>query len=371
MRLIPLTWDVFPNALTTMIKYASLDFPPPEEWSRFNSLQQLAYFITFFVVSPIQIITGIMQGPAFSNKSGWFGRVINRQVSRSIHFLGLCWFLFFICVHGFFVFATGLRQNTNHMFAGVESSTWQGLPSFIIVMTLLVVLWLYASPVTIKYARHVQKMGRFLIGGLKGYFERWDPTSELTEKDISPYFWPNHHRMPDSLEYSALLAGGFRDYRLRISGLVERPKEFSFADLKAMPKQDQVTTLFCIQGWTGVAKWGGVPMRHIVDLVKPTKDARYAVFYSMSKGEDDGRYYEVNRIENMYHKLTILAYEMNDQPLSVLHGAPIRLRCENELGFKNVKWIEAIEFVHEFSDLGAGQGGYNEDHEFYGYRMPI
>jgi sulfoxide reductase catalytic subunit YedY len=68
---------------------------------------------------------------------------------------------------------------------------------------------------------------------------------------------------------------------------------------------------------------------------------------------------------------TILAYEMNGAPVSVLHGAPLRLRCENELGFKMVKWIAAIEFVHDFADLGAGQGGYNEDHEFYGYRMPI
>ena len=76
-------------------------------------------------------------------------------------------------------------------------------------------------------------------------------------------------------------------------------------------------------------------------------------------------------IENMRHELTILAYEMNGKPVSVLHGAPLRLRCENELGFKMVKWIVAIEFVRDFADLGAGQGGYNEDHEFYGYRMPI
>ena len=70
----------------------------------------------------------------------------------------------------------------------------------------------------------------------------------------------------------------------------------------------------------------------------------------------------------MRHRLTILAYEMNGAPVSILHGAPLRLRCENELGFKMVKWIAAIEFVRDFADLGAGQGGYNEDHEFYGYR---
>jgi DMSO/TMAO reductase YedYZ molybdopterin-dependent catalytic subunit len=138
-----------------------------------------------------------------------------------------------------------------------------------------------------------------------------------------------------------------------------------------MPKQEQITTHFCIQGWSGVAKWGGVPMRRILELVRPTSDARYAVFYSLADGSDVGRYYDVHQISNMRHELTILAYEMNGAPLSVLHGAPLRLRCENELGFKMVKWIAAIEFVHDFADLGAGQGGYNEDHEFYGYRMPI
>ena len=141
-------------------------------------------------------------------------------------------------------------------------------------------------------------------------------------------------------------------------------------DLKAMPKQEQIVTHFCIQGWSGVAKWGGVTMREIMMLVEPTSAARYAVFYSLADGEH-GRYYDVHKIANMRHRLTILAYEMNGDPVSVLHGAPLRLRCENELGFKMVKWIAAIEFVDDFADLGAGQGGYNEDHEFYGYRMPI
>lgn len=152
---------------------------------------------------------------------------------------------------------------------------------------------------------------------------------------------------------------------------METPREFSLADLKAFRKQEQITTHFCIQGWSGVAKWGGVPMRDILEIVKPKPEARYAVFYSLADGSDGGRYYDAHQLFNMRHRLTILAYEMNGKPLSVLHGAPLRLRCENELGFKMVKWIAAIELVADFSDLGAGQGGYNEDHEFYGYRMPI
>jgi methionine sulfoxide reductase catalytic subunit len=370
-RLVPLTWEVFPNALSTAIQYTSLNFPPPEPWSRFNGLQQLIYFFTFFIAAPVQIATGVLQGPAFSNRLGWLGRVLNRQVARSLHFLGFFWFVFFIIVHGVFVFITGLRQNTNHMFAGVESASWSGLPFFLLAMAVLIAAWFVATPYTISHARRVQKIGRSVIGGLKNLAERWDPTSQLTERDISPHFWPNHHLMPNSPEYAALLASGFADYRLRIGGLVEHPQEFSFADLQAMPKQSQITTHFCIQGWSGVAEWGGVPMRYILERVRPTKGARYAVFYSMANGSEGGRYYEVNTLHNMRHELTLLAYEMNGTPLRVLHGAPLRLRCENELGFKQVKWIAAIEFVSDFADLGAGQGGYNEDHEFYGYRMPI
>jgi methionine sulfoxide reductase catalytic subunit len=177
--------------------------------------------------------------------------------------------------------------------------------------------------------------------------------------------------MPNSVEYDALVAEHFEHYKLRVGGLVEIPREFSLADLKAMRKQEQITTHFCIQGWSGVAKWGGVPMRDILDLVRLLPEARYAIFYSLADGSEGGRYYDAHEIFNMSHRLTILAYEMNGKPLSVLHGAPLRLRCENELGFKMVKWIAAIEFVRDFADLGAAQGGYNEDHEFYGYRMPI
>src|SRR6185437_12498977 len=196
---------------------------------------------------------------------------------------------------------------------------------FIPAMLLVAVTWWLASPFTLRHARLVQRIGEFLSRPFGAVTQSWDPTSQLTEKDISPHFWPNG----------------------------------------AMPKQEQITTHFCIQGWSGVAKWGGVPMRHILELVKPTAQARYAVFYSFADGGDGGRYYDAHSLANLRHELTILAYEMNGAPVSVLHGAPLRLRCENEVGFKMVKWIEAMEFVHDYADLGAGEGGYNEDHEFF------
>jgi DMSO/TMAO reductase YedYZ molybdopterin-dependent catalytic subunit/thiosulfate reductase cytochrome b subunit len=369
-RLVPVTWEVFPAALSTAIQYASLNFPVDEGWTRYNGLQQLSYFVTVFVAAPISIFTGLMQSPAISNGLGWFGRVFNRQAMRSVHFISFAWFVGFIAAHGAMVFITGIRQNTNHMFGGVNDASWTGFPLFLLAMAILVIAWVVASPFTIRYARLVQHRGAFMVGWLMSLAEGWDPRSQLTKQDISPFFWLNG-TLPNSKEFDDLVAENFAGYRLEIRGLVDAPGNFSLADLKAMTKQKQITTHFCIQGWSGVAEWGGVPMADILDLVRPMPAARYAVFYSLADGADGGRYYDVHTIENMRHKLTILAYEMNGAPVSVLHGAPLRLRCENELGFKMVKWIAAIEFVADFADLGAGQGGYNEDHEFYGYRMPI
>jgi sulfoxide reductase catalytic subunit YedY len=329
-RLVPLTWDVFPAALSTAIQYASLNFPVDQGWTRYNGLQQIAYFITVFVAAPLSIATGLLQSPAISNRWGWDGRVLNRQLARSIHFLAFSWFVLYILAHGTMVFVTGLRQNTNHMFAGVENGSWAGLLPFVLAMAVVAAAWAWASPFTLRHARLVQHAGKFMIGWLKGLAEWWDPRAQFTADDISPHFWPNG-TMPHSAEFDALVAGGFAQYRLRVDGLVEKPQEFSLADLRAMPKQEQITEHFCIQGWTGVAEWGGVPMRHIMDLVKPAPDARYAVFYSLADGGDGGRYYDVHEMRNMRHALTILAYEMNGAPVSVLHGAPLRLRWRIEM----------------------------------------
>jgi methionine sulfoxide reductase catalytic subunit len=109
----------------------------------------------------------------------------------------------------------------------------------------------------------------------------------------------------------------------------------------------------------------------ILDLVKPRPEANWVVFYSLGDGADMGIYYDAHPIEHMSHHLTMLAYDMNNEPLSFGHGAPLRLRNEIELGFKQVKWIKGIEFVAHYSEIGSGYGGYNQDHEFFGYRQSI
>ena len=223
-RIVPTTWEVFPNAVSTALQYLSLTFPVEESWTRYNSLQQLAYFITVFVAAPTSILTGFMQGPAISNRLGWFGRILNRQRARSIHFLAMWWFLLFILAHVTLVFITGARVNLNMMFAGVHDGSWSGFAIFVPAMALMAVTWWLASPFTLRHARVVQKIGEFLMWPFNALTEWWDPNSQLAEKDISPYFWPNG-TMPKSAEFDALVAEGFKGYALRVGGLVEIAKD--------------------------------------------------------------------------------------------------------------------------------------------------
>ena len=370
-RFVPTTWDVFPNALSALIQYLSLDWPTDNGWVAYNSLQLIAYFITVFIAAPAALLTGLGMSPALSTRFRRVSSILSIQTARSLHFLVFAWFLVFIVIHVFFVFTTGLLVNLNHMHAGRDDESWIGFWLFAASMVVLLVGWVAATPLTIRHPRVVQRAGQAIVGPVQHLFEHVDPKpGQYSEKDISPYLWHNG-QYPDSEEYKALYDGQFVDYRLRVSGLVEHPVELDLAELRALAHHEQITQHFCIQGWSGVAKWGGVSMQTILDLVGPQPEAEWVVFYSLGDGPDKGVYYDAHPIEHMSHHLTMLAYDMNDEPLSFGHGAPLRLRNENELGFKQVKWIKGIEFVAHYSEIGGGYGGYNQDHEFFGYRQSI
>ncbi len=112
-------------------------------------------------------------------------------------------------------------------------------------------------------------------------------------------------------------------------------------------------------------------MQTLMDVVEPQAEAKWVVFSSLADGPDGGLYYDAHPIEQMGYHLTMLAYDMNGEPLPYGHGAPLRLRNEVQLGFKQVKWVGSVEFVADFSEIGGGYGGYNQDHEFFGYRQSI
>jgi len=370
-RVVPTSWAVIPDSVSVLIQYLSLHWPAENGWVAYNSLQLIAYFITVFIAAPLAFLTGLGMSPALSTRFKPVSKLLSIQLARSLHFLVLCWFLVFITLHVALVFTTGLLRNLNHIYAGRDAGDWAGFAIFAASMVVVVAGWVAATPFTLRHPRTVQRAGFALIGPAQRLFEHVDATpGEYSEKDISPYFWHNG-QYPDSPEYTALLDGGFAGYRLRVNGLVGNPVDLSLAQLRALPRHEQITQHFCIQGWSGIAKWGGVSMQAIMDLVKPLPEAKWVIFYSLGDGPDQGIYYDAHPAEQMSNHLTMLAYDMNGAPLSFGHGAPLRLRNEVQLGFKQVKWVKGVEFVAHFSEIGGGYGGYNQDHEFFGYRQSI
>ena len=114
-----------------------------------------------------------------------------------------------------------------------------------------------------------------------------------------------------------MAANGFADWRLKVDGLVETPAEFSLADLRAMPSRTQITRHDCVEGWSCIGKWKGVPLAHVLEQVKLKPEARYLVFHcadALEKTLDgSGQYYESIGLEDAFHPQTILAYDMNDE----------------------------------------------------------
>ena len=194
---------------------------------------------------------------------------------------------------------------------------------------------------------------------------------EYTARDLSPYFRPNGTAMPDSPEYAALLQNKFADYRLQVDGLVQRPQALSLAQLRAMQARSQITRHDCVEGWSAIGQWQGVPLGKVLDQAGLAPGARYIVFHcadALEKSLDgSGQYYESIDLLDAYHPQTLLAYGMNGGDLPVPHGAPLRLRVERQLGYKQAKYILRIEVAASLAPFAGGHGGFWEDRGYEWY----
>jgi DMSO/TMAO reductase YedYZ molybdopterin-dependent catalytic subunit len=176
---------------------------------------------------------------------------------------------------------------------------------------------------------------------------------------------------PMTSDYLALKENNFADYRLRVAGLVENELTFTLDQLRNMPSQNQVTRHDCVEGWSCIAKWTGTPLGPILDVAKPKATARFVVYhcYDTMGGGLSGpeAYYESSDLVDAYHPQTILAYGLNNETLPVSNGAPVRVRIERALGYKQPKYVHTIELVDSFAKFGKGYGGYWEDHGYDWY----
>ncbi len=191
---------------------------------------------------------------------------------------------------------------------------------------------------------------------------------EFTEADLSPQFRSNGTSKPNSPRYQTMAEHDFIEYRLQVTGLVEQPVELTLAELRGLPSRTQITRHDCVEGWSAIGKWQGVQLSRVLDRVRPRPEARYVVFHCADPMEAGGpNYYESIDMEDAYHPQTILAYQLNDKPLPVANGAPIRVRIERQLGYKMAKFIMHIELVSSFDRIGGGKGGYWEDQGYQWY----
>lgn len=190
---------------------------------------------------------------------------------------------------------------------------------------------------------------------------------EFAGADRSPVFRTNGNTMPAAADYARHLASGFAEWRLVVDGLVANPLQLSLADLRAAPQRTQTTRHDCVEGWSAIAEWTGVPLGLILKRAGLRPQARYLVFHC---ADDFGgaAYYESIDLVDAFHPQTILAHALNGQPLPVGNGAPLRLRVERQLGYKHAKFVMRIEAVESLAGIHGGKGGYWEDsHDYQWY----
>ena len=190
---------------------------------------------------------------------------------------------------------------------------------------------------------------------------------EYDEADLSPIFRSNGTANPGTPEYARHLAENFANWRLVVEGLVARPLSIPIPALRTLPHRTQITRHDCVEGWSAIGQWNGVQLSRILDHAGLSTRAKYIVFHCADR-IGDKPFYESIDLVDAFHPQTILAWGMNGHLLPVPNGAPLRLRVERQLGYKQAKYIQRIEAVDSLDRVWGGKGGYwedNVDYEWY------
>jgi DMSO/TMAO reductase YedYZ molybdopterin-dependent catalytic subunit/thiosulfate reductase cytochrome b subunit len=369
-RLIPTSWSIVPDAWDSVITFAGLNVPPASSFHPYDPLQQLVYAAVVFILGPLMIATGLAQSPAFIGRYPWYVALFGgRQCARSLHFIGLMLLVLYVLTHLTMVVLVHFPRDVERMFAmftplGVPPAIAFATASLALlsVIGFHIVATLYTRWNQRRFQERatsiVEPLMRLFFGRLRSH-QHYGPDAITPEHHVNGY-------PPEDDEYRRIVRTGFRSWRLQVSGLVAHPLALSLDDLRRMPKHEQTTMHNCIQGWTGIARWGGVRVSDMLDLCRPRAEAKWIVFHALRQEEyAPDHYYEAFLLEEMDDRQAILAYEMNGRPLPSEHGAPCRLRLETKVGYKMVKYLSHIDLVASVDEVGLGYGGYREDHQHY------
>jgi DMSO/TMAO reductase YedYZ molybdopterin-dependent catalytic subunit len=190
---------------------------------------------------------------------------------------------------------------------------------------------------------------------------------EYALDDVSPDFPSNGTAMPDGFGYFDLITSNFANWRLKVDGLVRNALSLSLDEIKQLPARTQVTQHSCDEGWTAIGQWTGVPLAQLLQRAELQPEARYIVFHCLDEMNAGDFYYESIDLFDAFHPQTILAYGMNGSALPIRHGAPLRLRVERQIGYKNAKYVTRVEAVDRLGAFGRGKGGYWPDRGYQWY----
>ena len=150
MRIVPTSWDVFPNALSAALQYASLNWPVENGWVNYNALQVLAYFTIVFIAAPLAAVTGVRMSPAWPKGNAALDKIYPMEAARKIHFPVMIFFTAFVIMHVALVLCTGALKNLNHMFASREDAGWLGFGIFALSVAVMVGSYFLAKPIFLR-----------------------------------------------------------------------------------------------------------------------------------------------------------------------------------------------------------------------------
>ncbi len=378
-RIIPTSWDVFPEAWESLKIYLGFGVPSIEHFQPYDALQMLGYTFVIFILAPLFMLTGVAMAPAIRSRFPWYVKMWGgHQGARSIHFICMVLMTGFIVMHVSLVFLVHRENNLVHMvFGDVDTARYaQAFTIMLAVIAAVIAFWIFLSYWTLSdRARAHRFLVPFTEVGRKLFLNWQRPRNakqtSYTDKDLSNFHWTNG--LPptedESAEWIAARDNDWEGYTITVrDDINDQERVLTLDDLRQLPKHSYIATHTCMQGWSATSRWSGVRLQDLLNVLGPKPDgANYVLIdsYGLAQKMYDNRprepFYAVIDLETVAEQDTILAYERNGRPIELYLGAPARLRVESNHGYKHVKWVKSIRWIDDYTKYGDGRGGTRED----------